>query len=198
MYFTECFTFHFTNQCHLSLVHSIFDNKQSYNKEIRRQTMQRTVIKQGSNTGLNYLQHLYLQHHRPSVSWLHSCVMTDLKQGRTSNPLCNRQQLTSLNFKNNILLCQKTRSCFFQVYPHWPQWNLETHTCAHTALLKIPCTSHTFKKLLWAKQYYYESCISTNLSLHYFLCCTLHLLQPKYVAALRLSISNIFCIVIIL
>jgi len=125
MYFTELFTIHFINQCHLSLVYIIFDNKQVYNKEIRWQTMQ------SSNTGLNYLQHLYMQHHRPSVSRLHSHVMADLTQGRTSNPLCNRQQLISFNFKNNILLCQKTRSCFFQVFPHSPQWNLETHIHMH-------------------------------------------------------------------
>jgi len=61
MYFTELFTFDFTNQCHLSLVHSILDNKLVYNKQIRRQIMQRTVIRHGSQTGLNYLQHLHLQ-----------------------------------------------------------------------------------------------------------------------------------------
>jgi len=120
------FTFHFTNQCH-----SIFDNKQAYNKEIRRQTMQRTVIRQGSNTGLNYLQHLYLQCHRSSISRLRSHVMADLTKGRMSNQLYNRQQLIPLNFKNNILLCQKTRSCFFHVFPHRPQWNLETQTHMH-------------------------------------------------------------------
>jgi len=131
MYFTKLFTFHFTNQCHWSLVHSILDNKQAYNKEIRRQTTQRTVIRQGSKTGLNYLQHLYLQCHRPSISRLDWHVMADLTQGRMSNPLCNRQQLISLNFKNNIILCQKTRSSFFPVSPHRSQWNLETHIYMH-------------------------------------------------------------------
>jgi len=93
--------------------------------------MQRTVIRPGSKTGLYYLQHLYLLRHRPSISRLHSHVMADLTQGRMSNPLCNRQQLISWNFKNNILLCQKTRSCFFQVFPHRSQWNLETDIHMH-------------------------------------------------------------------
>jgi hypothetical protein len=173
MYFTELFTFHFTNQCHLSLVQSISDYKWAY-KEIIRQIKQRTVTRQGSKTGMNYLQHTYLQYHRPSISRLHSHVMADLTRGRMSNPLRNRQQLMSLDFKNNILLCQKTRSCFFQVFPHRSRWNLETHnTYAHTELITIPYNSQTFHKLLWAKHYSYESCININLSLHYFLCCTL-------------------------
>jgi hypothetical protein len=97
--------------------------------------MQRNVIRQGGNTGLNYLRRLYLQRHIPSVSRMRSHVMVDITQGRVSNPICNRQQLISLDFKNNILLCQKTRSCFFQVFPSQiPVESRNTHTVIKTSI----------------------------------------------------------------
>ena len=136
--------------------------------------MQRTVIRQGSKTGLNYLQHLYLQLHRPSISRLHSHVMSDLSQGRMSNPLCNRKQLISLHFKNIYSFTPEDTILFLARFASQiPVESTNTHTYAHRQLLKLPYTSHTFQKLLWHKQYSYESCININQSLHYFLCCTL-------------------------
>jgi hypothetical protein len=94
MYFTESFTFHFTNQCHLSLVHSRIDNKHG-NMEIRKEKGQMTVTRQGIQTGLNYLQQLYFQRHRPSVSRMFSHVITNLHtagcrtQYATGGSLCH-------------------------------------------------------------------------------------------------------------
>jgi hypothetical protein len=74
--------------------------------------------------------------------------MADLTQGRMSNPLYNRQQLISLNFKK-IFFYARRRVLFLPSFPSQiPVESRNTRTYAHTELLKIPCTSQTFKKLL--------------------------------------------------
>ena len=115
----NCFKFNFENQRQLSLVHCILGKKHIYDMQIRKLIVQRPVLKQGVRTGLNYLQLHRLRLHRHSISRMHSHVTANLHRAgcEARYATCRSLCYYTLNFKDNVLLCQKRDSCFFQVLP---------------------------------------------------------------------------------